>query len=406
MPNHSSNIKKINHDINLLLPLNLRWIGWVLATGAIATLVFISSMDVAKKERVRGVLHSASDAVPVQSPVEGVVDNIYIKEGDVVEKGQPLFSVSQQSYSNHQGLSLEDEAISRQETILKEKEATRSTLGEKQLQTKYSIQNKMNGLREQSSGIESQIQTAQSRLRIAQEQYNKMNKQSSAISEIELSRQQDNVLALKQQIDELTGQRIKINSDLSSLNSEFNTLDFTQNKERQELDDEIDALKTRLAEFNQKKARIVVAPMSGVIENIQVKLGKSITASQSQMHLVPPHQPLQLTIYAPARSVAFVSNGQLATIRYEDFPYQRFGSYDGIVVRVGRSAIMPGETAKMAITEPSYEIDIELNAQFVTSYGKQFDLKSGMVADVDITTEKRSLVYWLFEPVLSIQTKF
>lgn len=404
-----NSLKKINNEVYVLLPMPFRVVGWVVSSLALIALIFLASMDVAKKEQVKGILHSPSDAIPIQSPVEGVVNTLLVSEGDHVKKGQPLFSISQQSYTANQSSSIEDDAIHRLKENLNERIHVINNLPSKHTAARNAMSNKLQSLDAQIPRIESQYNAAQTRLQLSETQLKRLEQKSEnsfAVSSIELNRQKDSALALRQQVDELAGQKLKISSELAEVKSSLEMLSFTQEQERQMLNNEINGLKTQIAEFHQKKERVVVAAMDGIVENIQVKLGKQVTAGQSQMHLVPPHQALQLTIYAPARTVAFIAKDQDASIRYDDFPYQRFGSYKGSVVRVSRSAIMPGETARMAINEPSYEIDVKIERQNVESYGKQFDLKSGMIAEVYITTERRSLLYWLFEPVLSIQDKF
>lgn len=399
---------RIQNEIFILLPPKLQWVGWILVVFALGSILYLSMMDVSKSERVRGVLHSRGDAVLVSSTVDGVVEDIYVRDGEHVTKGQPLFSVNQQSYASNQSLSVEDDAIRRNTELLTEKEKTLQELPGKHSSFIISLENKIKRLMEQRRSVQDQLGTASSRLSLAEEQLKKTGTiaKQGYISGLEVSRQQDGVLQLRQQIEELGRQSVSFASDIENAQSELGAIGFVHTKERQDLIDEVEHLKAKIVDFSQRKSRVIVASATGTVGNIQLTPGKSIVAGRVQMHVIPPHQPLLLTVYAPARAVAFVERGQSALVRFNDFPYQRFGSYKGTVTRVGNSAIMPGENSKMSIQESSYEVDVQLSSQTVHSYGREFELKSGMQAEVDITTERRSLLYWLFEPVLSMYNKF
>ena len=52
-----------------------------------------------------------------------------------------------------------------------------------------------------------------------------------------------------------------------------------------------------------------------------------------------------------------------------------------------------------------YRVTVSLSRQFVTAYGKDEPLKTGMLVDADILGERRRLVEWLFEPLYSIKGK-
>ena len=94
---------------------------------------------------------------------------------------------------------------------------------------------------------------------------------------------------------------------------------------------------------------------------------------------------------------------QTVALRYQAFPYQRFGHYLGEVREVGRTILQPQEAAlPLPVQEPVYRITVKLPAQRVQAYGQSLALQSGMVLDADIWVDRRRLIEWVVDPLLSV----
>ena len=55
----------------------------------------------------------------------------------------------------------------------------------------------------------------------------------------------------------------------------------------------------------------------------------------------------------------------------------------------------------MAPTEPSYRVTVDLERQTVTAYGSEVPLRPEMTLKANIIVDRRSLLEWLFDPLLS-----
>lgn len=94
--------------------------------------------------------------------------------------------------------------------------------------------------------------------------------------------------------------------------------------------------------------------------------------------------------------------GDRVLLRYQAYPYQKFGHYGGKVIRVSRSAITP-TTANGESADPYYRVLVALDQQSITAYGKQETLRPGMRLDADILDERRKLYEWVLEPLYSLR---
>ncbi len=111
--------------------------------------------------------------------------------------------------------------------------------------------------------------------------------------------------------------------------------------------------------------------------------------------------------------------GQRVLLRYQAYPYQKFGHYEGTVTSVSRSAVSPGElppqlasntgvtgAATGGAAEPVYRITVALARQTVTAYGEQVRLQPGMQLEADVALETRRLYEWVLEPLYTITGKW
>jgi membrane fusion protein len=97
-------------------------------------------------------------------------------------------------------------------------------------------------------------------------------------------------------------------------------------------------------------------------------------------------------------------------MRYQAFPYQKFGSYSGTVASVSKSAVNPAELPQQlaglyAPAESLFRINIKLDRQAATTYGEPAPLQAGMQLEADVITDRRRLIEWMFEPLFTLTGK-
>ena len=98
-------------------------------------------------------------------------------------------------------------------------------------------------------------------------------------------------------------------------------------------------------------------------------------------------------------------------LRYQAFPYQKFGHQSGRVLQVAKAPLQPSELAAMPLAggaasgEPLYRITVQLDKQDVAAYGSTQALAPGMQLDADVVLDRRRLIEWIFEPVLGIASR-
>lgn len=103
----------------------------------------------------------------------------------------------------------------------------------------------------------------------------------------------------------------------------------------------------------------------------------------------------------PSAAIGFVKPGDRVLLRYQAYPYQKFGSHEGKVLRVSRSAT-PLPNSAGANSEPMYRVLVSLHQQSVQAYGHPEALLPGMRLEADVMGERRRLFEWVLEPLYSV----
>ena len=123
---------------------------------------------------------------------------------------------------------------------------------------------------------------------------------------------------------------------------------------------------------------------------------------------------LEAHLYSPSRAVGFVRPGQQVLLRYQAYPYQKFGHYAGVVANISRSAVstaelpaqLAGIAGGVAGSDPVYRITVTLERQTVSAYGQPVDLQPGMQLEADIALETRRLYEWVLDPLYTVTGKW
>jgi membrane fusion protein len=201
---------------------------------------------------------------------------------------------------------------------------------------------------------------------------------------------------------------------LLTLEDALRALPYKRQTQLAEVERNIAAAEQELAEAEARREIVITAPQDGTVTDIQAEPGSAAQLNVPLMTIVPSGTVLQAQLFAPSRAIGFARSGQRVLLRYQAFPYQKYGSYAGTVVSVSRSAMSPadltqqlaGLTSLHGANEPLYRMTVALDRQTVTAYGQALPLQPGMELEADVIVEKRTLIEWVFDPLFTITGKW
>lgn len=187
-----------------------------------------------------------------------------------------------------------------------------------------------------------------------------------------------------------------------------------------------DQLDQELVKATQKLREMTLrAPITGTVQASAVTtLGQVVTTGQQLMQVVPDGLPLEIEAYVENTDVGFVAVGQPANIKIDTFPYSRYGSIDGTVVKLANDAI-PGKQGQQQQNNGSQPASMDGQMSITTAAektqdlvfpvivtpaqttidvggGKRVPLSSGMTVTVEIKTESRRVISYILSPLVDV----
>ena len=166
------------------------------------------------------------------------------------------------------------------------------------------------------------------------------------------------------------------------------------------------------------------APIGGTVQASAVTtVGQVVAPGQQVMQVVPDGLPLEIEVYVLNTDVGFVKVGQEAVVKVDTFPYTRYGTLSGTVVKIANDAI-PGKQGQqqqknaaqppsldgaMSITTAAqsnqdlvFPAIVRLAQTSMAIDGRQIPLSSGMTVTVEIKTESRRAITYILSPVANV----
>jgi membrane fusion protein len=393
-------------DVIVAQPVSYLVLTVLIAAGALVALLFLISNNYTRRETVSGFLVPTRGVVAVYTVQPGLLAENYVEEGEHVEQASDLLKIQiDQQFISEAYVSDE---------ILKELQSQKKRLSDSiQLSNKTlfsALQQQELTIRRLQQEIDSlnTLVDTQTRLHGLEEQSYQRGREladGGAISRSDMDAIEKNYLDGAQQLQNLR---------LSLGNKSYELQEAVLSKDSLVLNNElgIREIENRLSELNRQIAAATVeqsntirAPIAGTITSLLPHAGERVDASRPVLSIVPEDAELQAHLFVPTRSIGFVQQGQAVKLRYDAYPYQRFGIHEGVITQVSNAVLTQNEIPMLAMNEPVYKVIATLKRQSVTAYGVEVPLKPGILLSADVELDNRSLMEWLLDPLYSLQGK-
>ena len=390
-----------------LQPLSSKVFTWLIAAAVALVITFVVLGQYARKETVIGFLTPTSGTAKIFVPQQpGTIAKVHVKEGQLVQQGQPLLTVeTSQVAINGQDVNATVLAtlLSQKDLLDKQiaREQDRSTSEHERLTAV------IGGLETEIKRLQSEITTQIERIRISERLVAATTELHAKgyMTDIEFRRRQLDALEQHQNLDALGQQLAARQNDLIEARSNLQQLPVATAEKIQNLRTELSDAEQRIAQFNGRRAYVLRAPTAGRVSTLQATVGQFADPKRLQMEIVPADSALEAELFVPTRAIGFIRPGQEVRILYEAFPYQQFGAYRGRVTDVSETMLTDNDASSgpVALKEPAYRVTAALDRQDIDAYGKKIPLQDDMLLRADIILEKRSLLRWLLDPLLSVR---
>jgi membrane fusion protein len=390
-----------------LQPLSTRLTAWFITAMVAAIVTFLFFAQYARKETVAGYLMPASGTARVMAPQSGIVSAIYVEQGQSVEDGQPLMTVTISQIATNG----EDVNAVILNTLTQQKDQLLRQIATEERRTasdRDRLIAQMQGLEAELGHIGAQITVQHERIRVVEKLVASGALLSSRglVSEVDQRRREEALLEQRQNLNSLNQQYVARKSQLTETRFNVEQLPFLKAEKIQSLRNELSTTEQRMAEVNGRRAYVIRAPIAGRISSLQASVGQPADPQRLLLQIVPASSPLQAELFIPARAIGFVEVGQNVRILYEAFPYQHFGTYGGRIIKVSQTIVTGTDvTTPVQLEGSAYRATVALERPDIDAYGKKISLQPDMLLKADVILERRTLVNWILNPLLSARTQ-
>ncbi|HQV87787.1 MAG TPA: HlyD family efflux transporter periplasmic adaptor subunit [Nitrosomonas sp.] len=376
----------------------------VTALFAIALVSFAFWGEYTRKEHVAGYLSPTQGMIKMYSPQVGTVLIKHVDEGQLVKQGDVLLTISSERATS---TTRETQAAMLAE-LKQRRDSLRLEQGKQQeidALTGTGIVGRIRGLETEIREAQAQMALQSSRVTSAERMVARYEKLllERFVSDVALQEKQDELISQRNQLAQLKRSITSLNRELSSTRVELSTSGLKRDNNTSAIERQISELEQQLTETDARRSIVLTAPADGTVTTILVELGQTANPNTPLLSILPAGAELQAQLLVPTRAAGFIKPTQQVSLRYQAFPYQRFGHHLGEVVEIGRTVIQPNESSlPLSIQESVYRVTVRLPQQKVHAYGQAMPLQAGMVLDADIHMDRRRLIEWVFDPLLSI----
>lgn len=374
---------------------------------AVALIAFFILFSTTRKAHCMGILLPAAGVLRIVPPQAGLVVHQYVHEGKAVQAGEVLFVLSSESSST--ALKSTQAAISG--FVMHRRDSLSNDLWQAKKQGAERIaaaKKRMEEISADAGRIADQIALQRRRLALSEQSYDRFSllQSTNYLSAAQLQDKQVEVLEQRQRLAELERVAAANSQALFSAEAEMRDLTSQLDREIGAIERNGAAIEQELAESEARRAVFIRAPKDGVVTAITTEPGQTVPGNVALASLLPAGVHLEAEIYAPSRSIGFIQPGMEVLLRYQAYPYQKFGQYKARVREVSSTSLPANQLIphgdSSPATEPLYRIRLTLDKQSVTAYGRPMPLKSGMLVDASVLLEKRRLYEWVLEPLASL----
>ena len=371
----------------------------------------------------------------VQHPTGGVVADIQVDEGDVVEAGQMLVQLddlqlkSQLTIVEGQLFELmarrgrleaerdqrdvvvfDEELIAEGEINLDVKELiegqanlflarNESSAGaiEQLTQQRLQITNQIEGIDAQEQSLAEQLDLIQQELEGAQSLLDRGLAQASSV--LALRRQS---ASLSGQLGELSAQKAQANVRIAEIGVEMLGL---QTQRREEAITRLRDLRARELEFVEQRAALtsdierqsILAPSSGIVYGLQVQTMRSvIRGADPVMYIVPQDRPLVIAARVEPIHIDQIATGQEVNLRFSALDQRTTPELKGQVTIISADAFEDEQRGGTSY----YRAEIILNPGELARLNEGQVLIPGMPVEAFIRTADRSPMAYLIQPMM------
>ena len=391
----------------LTTPLPFVVFAWVAGAIMMVMFVFVATVTVPRSQDLRGYLDVSGGVISMLGASGGTLERLNVKPGQAVSIGDDLFHVAQSGTGDATAGSQKVELQylqARRDLIDRTRRQNQATARREIAQLAAKVAVKQDQIEVLKAQYENLVKTTEimkvqeNRLRkLKAKKYASGTKLDEAV--VAYHQAMNNTLASKKEIADATASIEELNHQIGKQRAQIDMEDLVARKKLLELDSQINKLTNR-------QVNVVNATADGIVTTVNVKSGQAIAADTEVLRILPREGTLFASFPARSDAIGLVEEGQAVQLRFDAFPYQKYGSLRGTVRSVTSTAISMDGRAFVPkghenASGPVFLIEVALESDFVVIAGKKRALMPEMTVTGSVVLERRTILEWFLEPLMA-----
>ncbi|MFC1235397.1 HlyD family type I secretion periplasmic adaptor subunit [Vibrio sp. F74] len=374
--------------------------------------------------KAKGSVIPEGERQVLQSDIGGKLKRILVKEGELVEMGQPLvefdatFQQTALEELDSQRVTLEA-SIERMNALLENRDpifgvfqvdypeivsqqlAQLSAQKALYFQKQIVLEKESEQIAEQLNSVEKALPSFRRQLSATQQELVILEKgqKSGNISKLRVLEMKQKLASIEQQIQEARGKKAVF---LRQVDSNEQKIEQLLAEEKVEVSDlrskavsDLSALQARVRTGQAKLSNTILeSPLQGLVQSIpSTKIGAVIPPGGTVVEIVPIGGKADFKAQLSPRDIGFVSVSQPARVKIDAFDYSRFGALKGSVKSISPT------TSQDQKGNIFYEVLISVEKPYFHNDPEKFVILPGMTGEVNITTGEKSVFQYLWKPI-------
>ncbi len=407
-------------------------------TFAAAVIIWASIAQIDELTKGEGKVIPSSKIQTIQSLDGGLVEEILIKSGDQVKKGQPLMKIdttrflasleeNQESYNQWLAMKVRLEVES-QINIDKKIPALVFPDEIKKISKDYIKSetflfiNRVSELKSSVNVLDSQLNQKLQELKEIEQEIEKYNTRLKLVK-IERKTIKDLVktgvkskvelIAIEKEYQQIVGDlksaelsiprsKYAINEIRNRRIEKITQFKAEASKELQRISVEIKKAEARMVSDTDKIDKTVIkSSVDGIVKEIYMNtIGGVVQAGASLMDIIPNSDNLLVEAKIDPKDIAFISPSQKAIVKITAYDFSIYGGLEGKIVEISADSIIDKDSKD---GKSYYKIIVQTNKNYLEKNGNKLPIIPGMIASVDVITGKKTIMDYILKPILKIK---
>lgn len=365
----------------------LRSVVWISVVGLMVLLIWAALAELDEITRAPGVVVSSSKTQLIQSQDGGAIADIFVREGDLVEAGQPLIALDttrvQAAYMESRSrLAALAAAVDR---LTAESLDTAPRFSSLPREFPALIRNQTALYAKRRAALNDELSSLEAVLNLAEQELSMISPllQTGDVSRTEVLRAERQVADLKAQMVNRRNRYFQeVQTELGRTQEEYAALEQT--------------LAQRASQLEQTVLR---APMAGVVKNIRLTTrGGVLRPGDEAMQIVPAEDTLLIEARVSAADIGFLKLGLPATVKIDAYDPTIYGGLPGELIYISADTIREDLRQGEA---PYFQIQVRTSGkQFSGRPEAALDIQPGMTSMVELKTGSKSVLSYLTKPIV------